>query len=757
MKHTSRVRLSNPWLWAALLSSILFFWGKAWARDTGSETDPGRTGGADRSLSAEQQGRVLEAYGRLPLHFIANQGQKDSGARYYAQGGGRALFFTRQGVTFAWQQSGKPEPRWKKGKDRSRPEARRKPRRESPSKSIQLLPLGMLPEVELAASDPLEGKVNYLQGNDPAKWRTDIPTWQAVVYREAYPGIDLKFYGNGRQVEYDVIVRPGADPGRVQFQCRGARGLKLLENGDLSIQLSGGGELVQKKPLIYQEIGGRRVIREGSFELARGRGACGYGFAVAAYNKDHPLIIDPVLVYSTYLGGGASEWPKRNDDRANGIAVDQAGCAYITGYTGTSDFPTQNPLQTQLKSGTHAFVAKLSAAGNALVYATYLGGSMLDSGAGIAVDQAGCAYVTGKTCSNDFPVKNPLQAQLKGNVDAFVAKLSAAGNDLVYATYLGGTSDEYGQGIAVDQAGCAYVTGETHSTNFPTKKPLQAKRKSSTDAFVAKLTPDGNALVYATYLGGGNIDSGRGIAVDQAGCAYVTGVTESANFPTKKPLQAKRKGESDAFVAKFSAAGNALVYATYLGGTNDEDGHGIAVDQAGCAYVTGYTSSNDFPVKNPLQAQLKGNADAFVAKFSADGKALVYASYLGGSRHEYGFGIAVDQAGCAYVTGLTDSDDFPTQNPLQAQLKGETDAFVAKLSAAGNALVYATYLGGSEVEGVHNNNISIVEYGTAIAVDPAGCAYVAGVVWSDDFPTENPFQDQHKGGEDAFVAKIGEP
>lgn len=734
MRRTFRVGLSNPWLWAALLSSVLCFGGKGRAQETGPDTDRRRPGAADHSMSAEQRRQFLESYGRLPLHFVANQGQKDAEVRFYAQGGGRALFFTRKGVSCAWRESGNPAPRGTEGREWGRPEAR-KSHRGSPSRSIQLLPLRMRPEVELMASEPLEWKVNLFQGKDPARWFTDIPTCGAVVYREAYPGIDLKFYGNGGQVEYDVIVRPGADPGRVKFQCRGTRSLKLKANGDLAIKLPGGGELVQKKPLIYQEIGGRRVIREGGFKLARSRESCRYGFNVAAYDKNHPLIIDPVLVYATYLGG-------RFDDFGYGIAVDSAGCTYVTGKTHSDDdFPTQNPLQILSKGLTDAFVAKLSAPGNSLIYATYLGGSNWDAGLAIAMDSAGCAYVTGETFSNDFPIKNALQGQLKGEINAFVAKLSAQGNSLVYSTYLGGSFREHGRGIVVDSAGCAYVTGTTGSSDFPTQNPLQTEVGAS---FVTKLSSLGDALVYSTYLGKSYTEC-KAIAVDQAGCAYLTGTTGEYGFPTKNPLQAQYGGGSfDAFVTKLSAAGDALVYSTYLGGYEVDFGCAIAVDPAGCACVTGYTQSGDFPTRNPLQAQIKGYYDAFVAKFAAGGNELVYSTYLGGSDFNEGYGIAVDPAGCAYVTGYTSSDDFPTQNPLQAQRKGGRDAYVAKLSTGGDALVYSTYLGGSSSD-----------YGYGIAVDSAGCTYVTGKTASTDFPTRNPFQAHLHRNYDAFVAKIG--
>jgi hypothetical protein len=397
-------------------------------------------------------------------------------------------------------------------------------------------------------------------------------------------------------------------------------------------------------------------------------------------------------------------------------------------------------------------VFKLNAAGNALVYSTYLGGSADDGGNGIAVDGAGNAYVTGTTVSTDFPTANPLQATCAGISDAFVTKLNAAGNALVYSTYLGGSRYDVGNGIAVDGAGNAYVTGFTDSTNFPTANALQATfggGVNGEDAFVAKLNATGHALVYSTYLGGSD-DEGNGIAVDGSGNAYITGRTLLSTFPTANSLQATFGGGfADAFVSKLNAAGNALVYSTFLGGSGDEAGKGIAVDGAGNAYVTGFTSSTDFPTTNPLQATSGGGVygeDAFVAKLNATGNALVYSTYLGGSGDDFGDGIAVDGAGNAYVTGSTDSTDFPTANPLQATCAGVSDAFVTKLNAAGNALVYSTYLGGSDGDG-----------GDGIAVDGAGNAYVTGFTSSTDFPTANPLQATYAGVSDVFVTKVPDP
>jgi hypothetical protein len=602
--------------------------------------------------------------------------------------------------------------------------------------SLDFLGANSQPAIE--GSDKDSAVVNYFIGNDPEKWRSSIPTYSELIYQNIYPNIDLRLYGSGGRLRYDFIVKPGGTPDDIALAYRGIDSLAIID-GELVVGTAFG-DMVQSQPYIYQQIGDEVVEVEGGFRLGSDNA---YGFYIAAYDAGYPLIIDPVLAYSTCLGGSGN-------DIGYGMAVDSSGCAYVTGETGSDDFPTQNPYQGYQgpQDYSDVFVAKLSAAGNSLIYSTYLGGSGNDIGYGIAVDSSGCAYVTGYTNSDDFPTQNPYQDTLQGDRDAFVTKLSAAGNSLVYSTYLGGTSEEYGYGIAVDSSGYAYVTGTTYSDDFPTQNPYQDTLQGDRDAFVTKLSAAGNSLAYSTYLGGTSGDYGYGIAVDSSGCAYVTGDTSSDDFPTNNPFQQNRAGGWDIFVTKLSADGNSLVYSTYLGGGSHHDlGRSIAVDSSGCAYVTGYTYSTDFPTQNPIQpnnAGTLGIPDAFIAKLSAAGNSLVYSTYLGGSGYDGGQGIAVDPSGCAHVTGYTDSDDFPTQDPYQGY-QGNADAFVAKLSAAGNSLVYSTYLGGSSGEMVGG-----------IAVDSSGCAYVTGSTNSADFPIQNPYQG-YQGEDiygDAFIAKL---
>jgi hypothetical protein len=606
--------------------------------------------------------------------------------------------------------------------------------------------------------DPQASRSNYFIGNVPERWHTNLPNYTRVRYRDIYPGVDLIYYGNQRQLEYDFVLAPGADPDKILLDFQGAAIAALDRSGNL-VMRTAAGDLSWHKPLAYQEIDSiRRVV------------ACTYtrkpgdrlAFTLAAYDHTRPLVIDPVLEYSTYLGGSFA-------DQGYGIAMDRDRNVYVTGFAGSTDFPTtSNAFQTARPGLGNAFVTKFDPIGN-LVYSTYLGGSnspsgQPDQGFAIAVDAIGDAYVTGYTASTDFPTKNAFQKTLKSlETNAFVTKVDAAGSELVYSTYLGGSSflGDQGNGIAVDADDNAYVTGFTSSADFPTRSAFQENLKGVRNAFITKLDAAGCALVYSTYLGGSGGDQGNGIAVDRYGHAYVTGAA-GPDFPTKNAFQTKLAGSANAFVTKFDADGDSLIYSTYLGGSGADSAAGIALDARGHAYVTGTTNSTDFPTKNAFQRELKGQSgNAFITKFDTDGDSLVYSTYLGGSGTsipsdtccgDRGTGIAVDAHGYAYVTGVSVSTDFPTKDAFQDKLKGSSDAFVTKIGAHGRALIYSSYLGGS---GPQFGN-----QGRGIAVDTEASAYVTGYTGSTDFPTENAFQPMLgaqgnvKAFVNAFVTKI---
>jgi hypothetical protein len=733
------------------------------------------------ALPADAAVEVGKTYGKLPLHFEVNQGQTHENVRFLARGSGYSLYLTSGEAVFVLAKPNPDKKRHWHGKRDWRSKHERLKAQEV--LVLRMAVVGAHPAPLVSGLEELPGKVNYFVGSDPARWRTNVPTYAKVHYREVYPGIDLVYYGNQRQLEYDFVVAPGADQRSIVLDFQGADRLEVNADGELVLHLAGG-VLRQRKPVIYQEVNGIRREVAGGYVL---QGANRVGFHVAAYDRSRPLVIDPVLAYSTYLGGG-----DRFFEHGHGIAVDSAGNAYVTGTTGSANFPTTpGAFQPTFNGVSDAFVTKLNPTGSGLVYSTYLGGNDMSDGLEIAVDAAGNAYVTGRTNAANFPTTpGAFQPTIGGGFDAFVTKLNPMGSALIYSTYLGGGEHDKGSGIAVDTAGNAYVTGEatseTSSTNFPTTAGAFQTTGGGFDAFVTKLNPTGSALIYSTFLGGNlginSRDVGYGIAVDSDGNAYVTGQTWSTDFPTTAgALQTSPGGGScsassydpcpDAFVTKLNPTGSALVYSTYLGGSGDEySGGGIAVDANGNAYVTGETMSNDFPTTvgafqpiftgGPHDDQGRPPGDVFVTKLNPAGTALVYSTYLGGSGADFGTALAVDAGGYAYVVGVTDAirqsidpsycspciNDFPTTpdsfQPIYGG--GSADAFVTKVNPAGSGLVYSTYLGGSDWE---------VGYG--IAVNVPGSAYVIGVTGSTNFPTTTgASQPTYGGGGDAFVAKI---
>jgi beta-propeller repeat-containing protein len=684
--------------------------------------------GADQKTKA----RVSEAYGSLPIRFESNAGQTDAKVKFLSRGGGYNLFLTQSEAVLTLR----------RGNSQNGGDAQ---------SVVGMKLIGADPASQMEGLDELPGKSNYIIGKDVSRWRRNVASFAKVRYRSVYPGIDLIYYGNQRQIEYDFVVAPGADPNAIRLGFDGVSQIEIDAQGDLVLRTTGG-EVRQRKPVAYQEVDGSRREVASRYAL---RGKQEVVFELGEYDHARPLVIDPVVAYSTYLGGSSGEL-------ANAIAVDSAGNAYVTGLTFSADFPTSNPLQPNPGGANDqgdVFVAKLNPEGSALVYSTYLGGSNLDEGLGIAVDEYGSSYLTGNTFSLDFPTMNPLQQGLGGFVDLFVTKLSPDGSALVYSTFLGGNGTETGFDLAIDNKRNVYVAGATDSGDFPTMNPLQPAMAGSQDVFAAKLKADGSALVYSTYLGGADFEAlfGVAIAVDRFGCLYLTGDTLSTDFPTANPLKGSHPvGDLDAFVTKISANGATLVYSTYLGGDNGEVGSGIAVDRFGNAYVTGSTNSTNFPTVNPLQPVLSGDVDAFVTKFNRNGSALIYSTYLGGAGNERSTGVAVDSRNSVYIIGLTNSTDFPTVDATQpmpdsADLE-PIDAFSAKLEADGSGLIYSTYLGGKGFD-----------WASRIAVDERGNAYVCGFTDSDDLPaTPGAFQREYRdpNGDrplDAFITKIFAP
>jgi hypothetical protein len=665
--------------------------------------------------SITARSRAAQAYGKLPLRFEANAGQSGGQVKFLSRGQGYTLFLTSSEAVLALDKS-----------------------------ALHMHLLGANANAEATAFEKLPGTVNYFIGNDPTKWRTNVPTYAKVKYRDIYPGVDLLYYGNQKQLEYDLVVAPGVDPRVARLGISGASKIWIDPSGDLLFETSGG--IVRfEKPVAYQ----RTQNGPQSIDVRYALGGDGQvTFAVGSYDHSKPLVIDPVLFYSTYLGGSGGEnfgaLPNGN------IAVDSTGSAYVTGYTQSTNFPTVTPFQPSNGGIVNAFVTKLNPEGTAFVYSTYLGGKNQDMGGGIAIDSSGNAYVTGQTTSNNFPTTPgafQFSKQSAGaDSAAFVTKLNSTGSALLYSTYLSGSSSDSGAGIAVDSSGRASITGQAFSTNFPaTPGAPQPTLGGAPDAFVTTLAADGSSLVFSTYLGGSAIDMGLGIALDPSGNIYITGTTLSSNFPLVNPLQPAYGGGVDAFVAKLDPFTSKLVYSTYLGGSGTEQGYGIAVDSAGSAYVTGLTTSTNFPTADPYQKNLLGNVttnqNAFVTKLNPAGSALVYSTYLGAS-FVTGYGIAVDSTGAAYVTGITQGN-FPLVGSLVPSDRFP-NPFVTKFNPAGSALVYSTYLGGDGA-------------GSGIAVDASGNAYVTGFAgFQAPFPTTPGAAQTTFGGgaSNAFVVKV---
>ncbi len=727
--------------------------------------------------------QVRQVFASLPLSFEANRGQTDQQVRFLSRGRGYTMFLTPTEAVLVLK------AREASGVSRGTKEAAvgsdstalsRRTSVLSPQSSalgrgtvLRMRLVGAKASPIVEGLDELPGKSHYFIGNNPEKWRTHIPTFARVAYRSIYPGIDLVYYGNRRELEYDFVLAPGADPSAITLDFHGARRVSVDGQGDAILD-TGSGTLRLKKPVMYQARDGDKIAVDGHYVL---KPRHQLAFHVESYDASRPMIIDPTLTYSTYLGGSG-------DDSGNGIVIDASGNAYVTGSTGSPNFPTFcTPPCTvfdSVRSGlVDAFVTKLNSTGTApLVYSTYLGGDDNDSANSIAVDAGLNVYVTGNTLSNNFPTAPTpctFACALDGPQDAFVTKLDPTGTALVYSIYLGGNASESGNGIVVDTLGNAYVTGNTTSTTFPTGCTPSCIQFDSVlggpeDAFVTKLDSTGIALVYSTYLGGSSDDFGSSLAIDSAGNAYITGSTLSPDFPTGctpacVPFDATFNAARDVFVTKLNAAGTALVYSTYLGGTGDDSGNGIVVDAFASAYVTGSTGSPDFPTActapdcPAFDIALNALGDAFVTKFNPTGTApLVYSTYLGGDGPDVGESLAVDSNGNAYVTGRTGSTNFPTAGgPFQTSFGGGmSDAFVTMVNPTGTApLVYSTYLGGTGTD-----------VGNSIAIDtvapPTGPnAFVTGFTASPTFtanctlPGCTALDATFNGGSsDAFVSMV---
>jgi len=705
--------------------------------------------------SEQAKRRALAAYRKMPLSFAPNAGQTDRRVRYLAQGAGYSFFFTDDKATLSFA---KPT-----GKDQG-PGAP-PPGREGPGAgteqrgvALDLRFVGANPNARVEAGVRAPGTVNDLTGAQ-SEGKRALPTFGELTYRELWPGIDMVFRGQGGKLKYEFHVQPGANPRDIQLAYAGTEGISVAGGGSLAIDTVLG-KLRDSRPVSYQPAGDKRAPVKSRYALRDGGERGGYGFALAGYDRARPLVIDPGLEYSTFLGGSLP-------DAGNDIAVDDDGNAYVTGRTFSAEYPTTPGAfdQTYNQSG-DAFVTKLNRSGSRLVYSTFLGGSRTDAGFGIEVDEEGRAYVTGGTFSADYPTTpGAFDRTFNGFEDAFVTKLNASGSRVVYSTYLGGSSRDLdteggdftslGNDIAIDEDGNAYVAGGTFSADYPTTPgAFDQTYNQSGDAYVTKLNESGSRLVYSTFLGGGNTDAGLGIAVDEEGTAYVTGNTASVAFPTTPGAfdQTFNGFARDAFVTKLNRSGSRLVYSTFLGGSNTDEGRAIAIeeddDDAG-AYVTGRTISSDYPTTPGAFDQTNnGFGDAFVTKLNESGSRLDYSTFLGGSNADEGRGIAVDEDGRASLTGRTFSPDYPTTDDAFDRTNNAGDAFVTELNESGSRLLYSTFLGGSNLD--EGNGIDIEEDD-----GDDGDLYVTGRTFSPDYPTTPGAFDQSPNGfSDAFATKL---
>jgi hypothetical protein len=692
--------------------------------------------GSSKTLTADQQKQFEKA--KSNLVFIENKGQWHSDVLYLCRMGGLDAWITKYGVNYTFYKL-EEVPSANKN-ERLLPDKFEHKDYNIIGHRVLMKLQNYNPNPAREGKEKQEGYYNYFIGNDPSKHASFVGMYKEVVVKDVYKGIDIRYYFDKGGLRYDYVVHPGADPSQIVFTLEGSDKTYVNEKGNL-VFTTRFGEVAMAELKAYQAVDKKEVL---SRFVKRGKG---WSIEISNYDTHQLLVIDP-LVYSTYIEGS-------DNDAGHGIAVDASGNAYVTGETWSTDYDvTPGAFQTTYGGAlSDVFVTKLDASGSSLVYSTYIGGSDWDEGFGIAIDGNGNVYVTGRTSSTDYDVTpGAFQTTYGGGAfDGFVTKLDASGSRLVYSTYIGGSNLDYALAIAIDGSGNAYVTGLTNSIDYDvTPGAFQTTYGGGfNDVFVTKLNASGSGLVYSTYLGGSDADWGCGIAVDGSGNAYVTGYTESPDYDvTPGAFQTTHRGRSyDIFVTKLDASGSGLVYSTYLGGSDDDWGYGIAIDGSGNAYVTGGTGSPDYDVTpGAFQTTYGGGFnDVFVTKLDASGSRLVYSTYLGGSSGDVGSGIALDGSGNAYVTGNTHSTDYyVTSGAFQTTNERFQDVFVTKLNASGSGLVYSTYIGGDNSD-----------YGYGITVDGSGNVYVTGTTASTDYDvTAGAFETKSGGGIDAFVTKL---
>jgi len=678
------------------------------------------------------------------LRFEANRGQTDDRVDFIVRGAGGPIFLTSREAVFRLTATAQP------GTERA-PVPRPSPvpgactcatahaPRDSAVVRLQLQ--GSNANARATGLGPVSGRTSYFLGSDPSNWRTNVASYERVGYRGVYPGVDLVYHGGaGSELEYDFTIAAGGDPSRIAFRAVGATNMRIDDSGNLVVATSAG-ELTERRPVVYQGDGADRRPVAGGFDI-RGDGTI--GFRVGPYDHAQPLVIDPILSYSTYLGGGGGDV---------GLAADVGadGSIYLAGSTDSINFPLNPASPGGTSGGTDIFITKFNPAGNGLTYSVFVGGSADDTPALVRVDGAGNTIVRGQTMSSNFPTVNAAQAAYGGNQDVVLFKLNPNGG-MVYSTYIGGSAfDDCFTGLDIDAAGDAFVGGCTSSPDFPVKNAFQdtylATATGFNTGFFAKYSPTGT-LMFSSFLGGSYSETLYGIVANTDGTFIVAGAAFSTDFPVVNPIQSTLNGSADGFVAKVKADGSGLIFSTYFGGSGLDYFSRIAGDGVGAIYATGTTDSPDFPTMNAFQPAYGGGPhDSFVTKINATGTAVEYSGYLGGSQDDNGFGISVDGLGVAHVTGSTNSLDFPLADPIQTQIGGlPFDITVSSVSADGSHLTFSTYVGGSDTDFTNQSTC-----------DKDGNIYVPFLTGSTDFPTVRAFQPTYAGGiRDAGIFKISD-
>ena len=591
---------------------------------------------------------------------------------------------------------------------------------------------GARSEAQPEGLEPLPARITVLGGNNPSAWLPALPAFGAVRYRGLYPGIDMVYRAASR-IKSEFVVAPGADPSRIRMRFSAGQSLSVEKDGSLRVK-SAGGELRDERLEVFQVIAGRKVKVPARFSVPESQVA---GFELGAFDGAAELVIDPVISYSSYLGGSRI-------DQITAVAIDAAGAAFVSGWTDSQNFPVLSSIRV-FSGSVEAFVAKIGPSG-ALEWATFIGGSGDDRALGVAVDPSGNSFVVGYTTSTNFPAVSPLQATKSGGRDVFVTKLNPAGSAIVYSTYWGGSGNEQANGIAVDVYGQPYVVGDTDSANFPTKFPWRSSLSGLRDAFHFKIGVNGT-MSYSTYVGGSGDDRGMTVAITDTLTPYIAGCTSSNNFPTANALQPNNAGGQDAFVIRFNTDADNVIFSTYLGGNGGAVGqpecaNSITVDSFNNVYVAGVTSSTNFPREVAVQNALNGLIDGFITKIDVGG-VIIFSTYVGGSGSDVVTGVRIDAARRAYVAGYTTSKNLPLANPIQSSLAGNFDCFVLRYDVSGYPFTFGTYIGGQGSDTA-----------TGLGLLPGGAAFIVGTTASGNYPTQSPFQPNFAGATDGFITKI---